>query len=172
MKANIVLSILMACFVISLASCSSEHDGTLSSFPDVNDVMNERHISMDQAKKRLGQIITNRAFSSDSQQKTFKAINNGVAYGEDGEILTRNNENQALYYVFDIGTEGEYAIMGASTQLPELIVYSQGDNNSGDDSQNYGNYASYLSSLRDSLTINLPLISTDPIEADPTEIIY
>lgn len=51
------------------------------------------------------------------------------AYNSSGELLTRAEEDEAYYYVFDIDDEGGYAIMGANTVVPPLLVLSAGSPN-------------------------------------------
>lgn len=171
MKAKYAVCSLVLVMGFSLMSCSSELEGSISAVQDAENTAIKNHITMEQARVRLCQIIQTKPFARDNMQSVFMDISDGQAYDSKGEILTRSSEDQALYYVFNIGSEGDYAIMGATNELPELIAYSQGVHDSNNCDVSPGTYASYLSSLRDSLAINLNSIH-DPIQADSLEIHY
>lgn len=161
MKRNRILSFIIAVIAADIiVGCTAE---TPSDFSTENQIVvtTESHISMNQARNRLNMLLDKSIIKSQSSALTANVITDSKAYNEKGEILTRAEEQNALYYVFYIGNEGSYAIMSATDQLPELIAFSEGEKGKGEANKTDSKFMSYLSSLPDSLTIEG--LVTDPI---------
>lgn len=92
-------------------------------------------------------------------------ISNGRALDRHGNLLTRENEEEAMVYVFDTDDCGGYAIMGAKPELPELISICQGDSSESATYDTSDSMKSFISSLRDSLIVD-PVVPIIPIETE------
>lgn len=90
-------------------------------------------ISVEDARQRLGQIIR----EINSQNKGAGEISSDMAnritctamLDKNENRLTRANEDEACFYVFELGNKEGFAIMGATPEYPELLAIGAGSPN-------------------------------------------
>ncbi len=166
MKSKLIFSILIAVISAFIVSCTAENPSDFSTRNQNSVKITENHISMNQARSRLNMLLYKSIIKPKASTLTANFITDSKAYNEKGEILTRAEEKDAMYYVFYIGNEGSYAIMSATDQLPELIAFSErGKSNKATDEAE-SKFMSYLSSLPDSLIVVNPNPDDFIVEAD------
>lgn len=93
---------------------------------------------IEEARTRLHKILNNpsiRAAYELQESYPITALTSGTAHDAQGRLLTRANEDEALYYTFSIDDNGGYAIIGNSPELPQLIALSVGTDKISEGSQ-------------------------------------
>ena len=81
-----------------------------------------RHVSMQTAKERLREILPEMTV----QTRSSFTIDDGIAFNNHRQPLTRAQEDEALYYYFPIDNGNQYAIMSARSELPQLLALGNG----------------------------------------------
>ncbi len=129
MKNLVNFFLLVVAIVIS--SCTSDIDVS------TNDVVTEDmpiigHVSREVSCEILNGVLAktislNSVFTRNRHR--YVEAEDARAYNSQGELLTRAGEDEAYFYVFDIDDEGGYAIMGANTVVPPLLVIAAGSPN-------------------------------------------
>lgn len=116
-----------------MASCSSIEEQGLASGNGSTEAT-----GMEKARQKLLNILNNPAIKTAYElqgEYSLSAITEGQALDAQGQLLTRANEDDALYYTFSIDDNGGYAIIGNSPALPELIALSAGTDQVSEGSQ-------------------------------------
>lgn len=95
--------------------------------PDIQDKPPEvniplRHVSMQDAKEHLREILPEMTLHTRSSLN----IGDGMAFNSHRQLLTRAQEDEALYYYFPIDNGTQYALMSARAELPQLLAIGNG----------------------------------------------
>lgn len=113
-------------FVTALVTngCSSV-DEIPQTKEELQDAISPGHVSREVSCRILNKVLTKNRFKTSEGVSDITRManeNDCRAYNSFGEELTRADEEDARFYVFNIGTEGDYAIMGAHTSVPPMLV--------------------------------------------------
>ncbi len=93
------------------------------------DAISPGHVSREVSCRILNKVLAKTSFKTSEGVSDITRManeNDCRAYKSFGEELTRADEEDARFYVFNIGTEGDYAIMGAHTSVPPMLVLASG----------------------------------------------
>ncbi len=112
--------------VVLLNACSSYEDT-----PTVQEQSNDKpiameHVPVEKACSILNGIISSPAVQENATRGVTVSPANATAFNAAGEVLTRADNDEARYYLMDIPELGMYAIMGAHTTVPPLLVLANG----------------------------------------------
>lgn len=160
-----LVSFLMLVTVLITVGCSSA-DEMPQIKEESQEVIAPGHVSRDVSCRILNKVLAQANFkTSDGICDITRMANENDcrAYNAAGEELTRADEEDARFYVFNIGTEGDYAIMGAHTTVPPMLVLATGT--SQPDSNDSVGFKNAITNLPH----NLPVI--DSIGVDKTEFV-
>lgn len=164
-------SILFSLAMLMVISSCSSIDNEQGIYPPSGQ---ENTSGVSKAKERLVKILNNPTVKAAYELRhdyMSSDLSEGRPLDAKGQILTRANDNEARYYVFDIDDYGGYAIIGNSPDLPELIALSVGTDEiskgSQEDIDAHGegviNLPSNIALIgTDSATIDKPSTEFDP----------
>lgn len=83
------------------------------------------HVPVSVQQENLQRIFADRQIAESVLGEQTRAginVNSVQSFGKHGEPLTRAQEENAYYYLFDLDGQGNYALMGANVTVPPLLA--------------------------------------------------
>lgn len=150
----------VAMSVVLLNACSSYEDPPPTQEPTTDKPLAMEHVPVEKACSILNGILSSPVVQENTTRGITVSPANVTAFNADGEMLTRANNDEARYYLMDIPELEMYAIMGAHTTVPPLLVLANGSANAEPvhEDDELKNYIANLPNTPDNW-----IISTDPI---------
>lgn len=108
--------------MVLLNACSSYEEAPPTQEPIADKPLAVEHVPVEKACSILNGIISTSAVPDNATRGVTVSPTNVTAYNAEGEMLTRADNDEARYYLMDIPELEMYAIMGAHTTVPPLLV--------------------------------------------------
>lgn len=158
MKIKIFLGVTLS--MVLLNACSSYEEAPLTQEPVADKPLAVEHVPVEKACSILNGIISSPAVQENATRGVTVSPSNVKAFNADGEMLTRTDNDDARYYLMDIPELEMYAIMGAHTTVPPLMVLANGSANAPE-VQEVNELKNYIANLPN--TPSNWVIPTDPV---------
>lgn len=116
------------------SACSSETEIPMDE--PQNETMSVCHVPLSIQQQNLSKIFSDPQIAESvlgTQTRASLRFNNVQSFDRKGNPLTRAQEEDAYYYLFDLDGQGNYALMGANTTVPPLLAIVNKDKNITDE---------------------------------------
>ncbi len=162
----------VAMSVVLLSACSSYEDSPLPQEPTTDKPLAMEHVPVEKACTILNGIITSPAVQENTTRGVTVSPTNATAFNAEGEMLTRADNEEARYYLMDIPELGMYAIMGAHTTVPPLLVLANGSATAEPihEDDELKNYIANLPNTPNNWTIPIDTMPVGPVPVDTTSL--
>lgn len=109
--------------LFTMISCSNENEVIPEPYPNAE--LANGHVPVAVQRENLRKILANPQISQSIVTPETRAaidLNHVQSFGRDGQPLTRSQEEDAFFYLFDLDGMGNYALMGANVTIPPLLA--------------------------------------------------
>ncbi len=155
--------------VVLLSACTSYEESPRIQEPTTDKPPAMEHVPVEKACSILNGILSSPVVQENATRGVTVSPSNATAFNADGEMLTRADNEEARYYLMDIPELEMYAIMGAHTTVPPLLVLANGSANAPEvqEEDELKNFIANLPNSPDNWNL-----STDPTPVDTTSFDY